>query len=215
MERRCYGLDMARSLLLGTLLVATLATSSLSGCRGPREPLYASPVVVGDSVLVRVHDAHARGKRVVVKAWMENRTDERVTLDPDALTLRLREGEVLHRAGRARHGQQIVLDPGEGRMVHLDYRGRRGRLDVSEASLVLDGVRLGDDAPRSLGEVALSTDHRAPPPGAPATAPARADAPEPPAPEEVGDEPADAAEEAPPGEEVEEPAEAWQVGSGG
>jgi len=116
-DRRCYEWSMAaRNPLLGALLVATVAISaaSLGGCGRPRgEPLYASTVVVGETVLVRVKHAYVKGDKVVVKTFMQNKTDKPVTIDRDAIALKLSDGSVIPRAsGRTtRQNVECVKPP--------------------------------------------------------------------------------------------------------
>lgn len=151
------------SFLLRSLLVAAVALSSasLTGCgRHRREPLYASTVIVGDSVLVRVKHAYVKGDRVVVKTWMENRTEKPVTIDRDAIALRLDDGTVIPRAsGRTSRHEPYLLAPGSGRDVHVDFRLGGRSPAVDQANLVIDGVTVGDEEPRMLGEVALASRH--------------------------------------------------------
>ncbi len=153
----------ARNPLLGALLVATVAISaaSLGGCGRHRgEPLYASTVVVGETVLVRVKHAYVKGDKVVVKTFMQNKTDKPVTIDRDAIALKLSDGSVIPRAsGRTTRHEPYVLAPGEGRDVHVDFRLDGRQASVDHADLVIDGVSVGDDMPRLLGEVALASRH--------------------------------------------------------
>ena len=150
----------ARSLVLSALVVAAVGLSSVgaAGCGRHREPLYASTVVVGDAVLVRVKHAYVRGDKVVVKTFMQNRTDQPVTIDRDAIALRLTDGSVIPRAsGRSTRHEPYLLSPGEGRDVNVDFRLGGRAADLAEAFLVIDGVEVGDEQPRMLGEVALSS----------------------------------------------------------
>lgn len=214
----------ARRFALSAVLTAALAVSSLAvgGCGRHRgEPLYASTVIVGDSVLVRVKHAYVKGDRVVVKTYMENRTDEPVTIDRDALALKLKDGSVIPRAsGRTTQHKPYVLAPREGRDVHVDFRlgGRNAYID--EAALVIDGVQIGDEEPRELGEVALSSRHAirrniakqsAAEHEAAKVEQAEEEEVEEGAPGEDGVEASDASEPAEAEEEA-EPAEAWQIG---
>lgn len=222
---RCYAESMAaRRIALGTVFAAALAVSSFSlgGCGRHRgEPLYASTVIVGDSVLVRVKHAYVKGDRVVVKTYMENRTDQPVTIDRDAIGLRLANGNVIPRAsGRTARHEPYVLGPREGRDVHVDFRlgGRHVRVD--EAHLVIDGVSIGDEEPRELGEVALSSRHAIRRNVAKQSAEeheaAKADAGDEEV-EEAGEgaavEPAEASDGEAEAEPVEEPSESWQIGN--
>ncbi len=214
----------ARRFALSAVLTAALAVSSFAvgGCGRHRgEPLYASTVIVGDSVLVRVKHAYVKGDRVVVKTYMENRTDKPVTIDRDALVLRLNDGSVIPRAsGRTTQHKPYVLAPREGRDVHVDFRlgGRNAYID--EAALVIDGVAIGDEEPQELGEVALSSRHAIRRNIAKQSAEeheaAKAEQAEEEEAEEVApsEEPGDAGEPAPAEEEEEEEeaAESWQIG---
>ena len=149
-----------RDRLLPAIFTALVAVSSASvaGCGRHREPLYASTVVVGDAVLVRVKHAYVKGDRVVVKTFMQNRTDQPVTIDRDAIGLRLEDGSVIPRAsGRTTRHEPYLLSPGEGRDVHVDFRLGGRPADIGQAFLVIDGVELGREGPRMLGEVALSS----------------------------------------------------------
>jgi len=90
---------------------------------------------------------------------MENRTDKPVTIDRDAIGLKLADGSVIpRRPGRGGH-KSYVLGPHEGRDVHVDFRLGGRQAYVDEAALVIDGVTVGDEEPRELGEVALSSRH--------------------------------------------------------
>jgi hypothetical protein len=150
----------ASNRLLSALFLATVAISSasLGGCGRHRgEPLYASTVVVGETVLVRVKHAYVKGDKVVVKTMMVNKTDKPVTIDRDAIGLKLDDGTVISRgSGRSK---LYVLAPGEGRAVHVAFPLHGRAASVDQADLVIDGVRVGDDKPRLLGEVALSSRH--------------------------------------------------------
>jgi hypothetical protein len=225
----------ARRIALGTVFAAVLAVSSFSvgGCGRHRgEPLYASTVIVGDSVLVRVKHAYVKGDRVVVKTYMENRTDQPVTIDRDAIGLRLANGNVIPRAsGRTTRHEPYVLGPREGRDVHVDFRlgGRHVRVD--EAHLVIDGVSIGDEEPRELGEVALSSRHairrNVAKMSAEEAEAAKAGAEDGEEVEEAGEEaaaeeaaaeeaaaePAEASDGEAEAEPVEEPSESWQIGN--
>jgi hypothetical protein len=213
----------ARRFALSAVLTAALAVSSFAvgGCGRHRgEPLYASTVIVGDSVLVRVKHAYVKGDRVVVKTYMENRTDKPVTIDRDALVLRLNDGSVIPRAsGRTTQHKPYVLAPREGRDVHVDFRlgGRNAYID--EAALVIDGVAIGDEEPQELGEVALSSRHAirrniakqsAKEHEAAKAEQAEEEEVEEAAPSEAGE---DAGEPAPAEEEEEDAAESWQIGN--
>jgi hypothetical protein len=212
----------ARRFALSAVLTAALAVSSFAvgGCGRHRgEPLYASTVIVGDSVLVRVKHAYVKGDRVVVKTYMENRTEKPVTIDRDALVLRLNDGSVIPRAsGRTTQHKPYVLAPREGRDVHVDFRlgGRNAYID--EAALVIDGVAIGDEEPQELGEVALSSRHAIRRNIAKQSAEeheaAKAEQAEEEEAEEVApsEEPGDAGEPAPAEEEEEDAAESWQIG---
>ena len=214
----------ARRFALSAVLTAALAVSSFSlgGCGRHRgEPLYASTVIVGDSVLVRVKHAYVKGDRVVVKTYMENRTDKPVTIDRDAIALKLNDGSVIPRAsGRTTQHEPYVLSPREGRDVHVDFRlgGRNAHID--EAALVIDGVTIGDEEPRELGEVALSSRHAirrniakqsAAEHEAAKAEQGEEEELEEAAPGEEAAEPSDASEPSEAEEEA-EPAESWQIG---
>jgi hypothetical protein len=199
-------LVIARAVVVLSLAVGA---ASVTGCRPPKEQLYARPALVGETVYVRVTDAHVRGERVFVKTWMQNRTDDPVVIDRDALSLRLPDGRVLPRSsGRTTRHKPYVLGPGEGRDVFVDFRARGEYLgDLSHAFLVVDGVLVGDDPkPRTLGEISL------------ATSPSRASAPqakESPASEGAGEpeaeEPAEEESDEPQAEQ--EQGEDWEIGS--
>lgn len=218
-------------LLPALFTVLAVSTASLAGCGRYREPLYASTVVVGDAVLVRVKHAYVKGDKVVVKTFMQNRTDQAVSIDRDAIGLRLEDGSVIPRAsGRTTRHEPYLLSPGEGRDVNVDFRLGGRAADIGQAFLVIDGVEVGREGPRMLGEVALSSRHAirrnvAALSAAEAAAAEDAEAAEP-ADAEAGDqgqdaeplaadgtegaaeEPEPAAEEGP----AEEPAEGWEIG---
>lgn len=210
----------ARSFVSTVFVLAAigLSTASVTACGRHREPLYASTVVVGDAVLVRVNHAYVRGDKVVVKTFMENRTDQPVTIDRDSIALRLTDGSVIPRAsGRSTRHEPYHLAPGEGRDVNVDFRLHGRAADISEAFLVIDGVEVGADKPRMLGEVALSSRYAIRRNVAQISATEAAAAKEASEAEEAGEAEADAGEE-PAAETEAEPSadeagEAWEIGN--
>lgn len=150
---------------LAALLVGSLSLMAVTtGCRAPREPLYAASAVVGDAVLVRVSDAHVRGDRVVIKASLQNTTDRPLQVDRSALALRLPDGRVLPGPQGYRARKPLTIAPGRDKTVRLTFRAR-GVRDLSSAHLVIGGVSAAPDhEPRTLGEIALSNEYAVPTP---------------------------------------------------
>ncbi len=197
----------ALALLLGAAALTT-------GCRGPRESLYATPGVVGETLLVRIADAHVKGDRVHVKAWLHNKGNTPVTVHRDALALRLADGRVLPGPQGGRAARPIVIKPGKAKVVKVAF-DTGGDYVVDEAKLVLGSVYVqGEPDVRTLGEVALSSKQKpraARPEARPIeTAPSTPREPEP------VDESDDGDQDEPEADEVEEaPEEDWEIGGKG
>ncbi len=196
-----------RATLSAALVGLVVALAPLStGCGGPRSALYAPTTVVGETVLVRVKLAYARGDRIVVKAWMKNTTDQAISIDRDGIALRMPDGRLLPRAsGRTTRHEPYELAPGEGRDVHVDFRTGSAELELNDVVLVLGGVTVGDELePRVVGEIALSSEVRLA--GTSRAAPSGADA------EPEVEEPASDGEGPP---AIDEPEEEWEIGGAG
>ncbi|MCA9625882.1 MAG: hypothetical protein KC731_42960 [Myxococcales bacterium] len=139
-----------RTLLV--LLLALLATAC-----GPREKLFAAPTNVG-GVLVSVYDAKVKRHQLWVKMNVENVLDVPVVIDRDLMAVRLPGGEMLPRAsGVTTQHKPYVLNPGERRQVHVDFRSPDHDLTtVGTTTLVITGVRVeGTAEPLATGEIAL------------------------------------------------------------
>jgi hypothetical protein len=143
----------AAKVLLPVVLVA--GSSLLGGCRVHHEVRYANETVAEDRIHVRVSTAHVRGDRVVVKTWVHNQSDRPIAVRRSDLGLKLADGTVLHGMRGRRHDRPVVIAPGHGRFVKVGFRAPAGA-EIGDARLVMSGVRVGQDAPRTLGDVAFS-----------------------------------------------------------
>ena len=124
-----------------------------------REPLYAQSTVVDGDVYVRVNKAHSTGDRVYVSTSMQNQSNRTIVVQRDELSLRLADGTTVPQASGRRARKPVVIKPGQSKNVKVDFRAPPGT-DVSAAHLVLGGVRVrGEKSPRTLGEIALASDH--------------------------------------------------------
>lgn len=107
-----------------------------------------------ETVVVRIRHAQKRGKRVFVHTQLTNRSNNTVVVHRDELKLRLADGRELQ-GGRGHRGRPIVIKPGQTKHVKVGFRAPR-HTDLSEARLLMNGVRIAGTKVDSLGEVDLT-----------------------------------------------------------
>jgi hypothetical protein len=144
----------SRRTLLPALLLALSALTVGAGCRGPRVNLYPDREIVADGVRVTVRDAYLRGDRVVVKAFVENRTDTSLSVARTDFALRLDDGSTIEsRIGR-RAPRPILIPRGGDAGITVEFDAN-GVLRFEKATLLMAGKSF--EPSELLGTVSLAS----------------------------------------------------------
>jgi hypothetical protein len=146
---------MATRRSLVPALLLTLSALSLSvGCGGPRVHLYPDREIVAEGVRVTVRDAYVRGDRVVVKAFVENRTDTSLSVARTDFALRLEDGSTIEsRIGR-RAPRPVLIPRGGDARITVEFDAA-GELRFETATLLVAGK--GFEPSELLGSVSLAS----------------------------------------------------------
>jgi hypothetical protein len=142
-----------RKFVPALLLVLSALTLSV-GCRGPRVHLYPDREIVADGVRITVRDAYLRGDRVVVKAFVENRTDTSLTVARTDFALRLEDGSTIEsRIGR-RAPRPVLIPRGGDARITVEFDAA-AELRFEKATLLVAGR--GFEPSELLGSVSLAS----------------------------------------------------------
>jgi hypothetical protein len=144
----------SRRSLLPALLLALSALTVGAGCRGPRVNLYPDREIVADGVRVTVRDAYVRGDRVVVKAFVENRTDTSLSVARTDFALRLDDGSTIESHIGRRAPRPILIPRGGDARITVEFDAS-GELRFEKATLLVAGKSF--EPSDLLGSVSLAS----------------------------------------------------------